>query len=85
MDCVSFTVFDLDVDVFEADVGALRDLFVGVEVGLEVGFGGGEAMFVVVFEGEGVFAGDVEEDGGALEGFSVDLSLDVGVDEGGDV
>ena len=56
-----------------------------MEVGLEVGFRGGESMFVVVLECEWAFAGDVEEDGGSLEGFSMDLSLDVGVDEGGDV
>jgi hypothetical protein len=80
----AFSIVEMNLNIIEADVRALRYFIIRLEVGLKVVFGGSDLDLGGVFEDEGVLLGDVEEEGGILERLALELSLDIGVDEGGD-
>lgn len=67
--------------VIQVDGGALLDLLEGGKVRLLVVEGGGELNLVGVLEHEGVLAGYVDEERGTREGSTLQLRLDVRVDE----
>ncbi|CAM6000017.1 unnamed protein product [Sphagnum balticum] len=79
-----FSVFDVDVEIVQADVGILADFIVGLEVRLEVIFGGGQFNLGGIFEDQGVLAEYVEKEGGTLDGLVLELPVHVGIDEYGD-
>jgi len=69
----------VDFNVVQADVGPFRNLLI-----LGISSRCCELNFSGVFKDERALFGHVEEKGGAFEWASLELGLDVSVDEGGD-
>lgn len=75
-------VVNVNLNVVEADIGALSNFIVALEVSLKVIFRGTYSDFRGIFEDEGVLGADIEKEWCSLERCIVELSLYMSVDEG---